>query len=237
LNIDLFTPIQFGPEIAGIRPLEEWRINILGNWRTGSYDTWVGGQSVPGIRYNVQWRDYWNFDLRFSKNFNFGRANVELFVDIQNVFNFKSMSSGGYGFVDAKDKLAYFRSLHLPGNTEGIEQFGYVNIPGDDQPGDYRKTGVDFVPIIAANNYSAVTNPLGTDELYYFTQSAEGFHGSGYYEYIDDGSGIPKFQKVAPSRIDQILEDKAYIDMPNLTHLTFLDPRQIFWGIRLSFDF
>jgi hypothetical protein len=33
-----------------------------------------------------------------------------------------------------------------------------------------------------------------------------------------------------------VLDDKAYIDMPNQETFTFLDPRKIFFGIRLSFD-
>ena len=35
--------------------------------------------------------------------------------------------------------------------------------------------------------------------------------------------------------VDQMLEDKAYIDMPNNTSFTFLNPRNVFFGIRLTF--
>jgi hypothetical protein len=34
--------------------------------------------------------------------------------------------------------------------------------------------------------------------------------------------------------MDKILSDKAYIDMPNITSFTFLNPRQIFFGIKVS---
>jgi len=45
------------------------------------------------------------------------------------------------------------------------------------------------------------------------------------------------WQVVDRSRLQKVLDDKAYIDMPNLTTFTFLNPRNIFYGVRLSFDF
>jgi len=38
-----------------------------------------------------------------------------------------------------------------------------------------------------------------------------------------------------PNSTDE--DKKAYIDMPNQTSLTFLNPRNVFLGIRLAFDF
>jgi hypothetical protein len=39
-----------------------------------------------------------------------------------------------------------------------------------------------------------------------------------------------------PAHKQYVLDNKAYIDMPNLETFTFLNPRDIFYGIRLSFD-
>jgi hypothetical protein len=33
-----------------------------------------------------------------------------------------------------------------------------------------------------------------------------------------------------------VIDDKAYIDMPNMDTFTFLNPRRIFFGLRLSLD-
>jgi hypothetical protein len=44
------------------------------------------------------------------------------------------------------------------------------------------------------------------------------------------------WQPVDPGRLQQVLDDKAYIDMPNMDTFTFLNPRRIFFGIRLSFE-
>ena len=35
--------------------------------------------------------------------------------------------------------------------------------------------------------------------------------------------------------MDQVLETKAYIDMPNQGFLTFLSPRNVYFGLRLNF--
>jgi hypothetical protein len=61
--------------------------------------------------------------------------------------------------------------------------------------------------------------------IYYEKQSGQ------YMQYSND-----QWQQVPGSRMDQILKDKAYIDMPNQTSFNFLNPRQIFFGIRTSFD-
>jgi len=229
-SLDFFTPYEFGPEMLGIRPLEDWRLNILSNWKTGSYATWAGGSSIPGLFANVQWKDYLNTNIRISKNFKItNSAKIEFFIDMYNIFNVKRLSS--YGFVDYQDSRSYYVSLHLPGDTKGIEQFGYTNIPGDDKFGEYRKAGAPFIPIYAYKDYTSITNP-NADDLYYFAAS-NGIHGKGYYRYDDaDGS----WHKESKSRVNKILDDKSYIDMPNQDYFTFLDPRNIFWGLKISFD-
>ncbi|MEW6511449.1 MAG: TonB-dependent receptor, partial [Bacteroidota bacterium] len=72
LNLDFFTPREFGPDLGGIHPLGDWRINLLGTWSSGYYFTWSGGAAIPGIENNVQWTDYWNFDMRITKTFDLG---------------------------------------------------------------------------------------------------------------------------------------------------------------------
>jgi hypothetical protein len=66
-NIDFFSPSSFGPEVAGLSLLGDWRLNLIGSWQAGRYATWAGGGTIPGLEYNVQWADYWNVDMRLSK--------------------------------------------------------------------------------------------------------------------------------------------------------------------------
>jgi len=204
LNVDLFTPQEYGPDWAGIKPLADWRLNILATWRNGFYLTWTGGGAIPGVEYNVQWRDLWNTDIRLSKNFTFNKLNLQFFMDIYNLFNFKVVDNAiGYS-VDGDDYNKYMKSLHLayesfsdfPKDEKGNPKTGYFNdknntvyIFGSDKPGDYR------------------TGP-----------------------YIPWDDSAPESEKA------KWRENKSYIDMPNQQYFTFLNLRNMYFGLRLSWE-
>ncbi len=56
-----------------------------------------------------------------------------------------------------------------------------------------------------------------------------GDYRTGPYVPWDVIEAAPAAQK------DQWTKDKAYIDMPNQSYFTFLNPRDIYWGLKLSF--
>lgn len=148
LNLDFFTPNWFGPNWNGIKPLADWHVNFLGNWSAGTWFTWSGGESVPGIQNNVQWADYLDFDLRISRGFHFYGVDMELFADVYNLFNYKYMSFGDGIAPNALDFKAYMESLHLPASIAGDSThqiFGYANIPGNDKPGDYQSSSKPYI--------------------------------------------------------------------------------------------
>ena len=149
LNLDFFTPDWFGPNWDGVKILADWHINLLGNWSAGQWFTWSGGQTIPGIQNNIQWKDYLDFDLRISRGFNFYGVDLELFADIYNIFNYKYMSYE-YGFLGAgtNDFNNYIESLHLPASVAGDathQKFGYTNTPGNDRPGDYQSSSKPYI--------------------------------------------------------------------------------------------
>lgn len=224
-NIFFFTPKEdFGPEFLGFSPFTELQLNVLADWKAGNYETWIGGGSAPGVLFNVQWKDFWNVRLRLSKAITIAKTKLEFFVDINNALNYKRLSP--YGFVDTEDYRAYLRSLHLSKDTEGYDLFSYINIPGDDNPGDYRAAGAKFVPITVFSDRNAYGD-LPIDGNYYYEASSKN------YLLYSDADG---WQNAPKSKINKILDDKSYIDMPNQQYLRFLDPRDIFWGMKLSFD-
>ncbi len=187
-NIDIFTPVGWGPELFGIKPLEDITINLLAAWRAGTYFSWTGPGGVSaGYENNIQWTDSYSFDLRFSKGFIIGPLSIELFADVYNLFNLKQLDYRG-GFYDLNDYDDYMRSLHLP---EKYSEFGktYNFIAGDDKPGDIR------------------TGPY-----------------------------IPWDDNASQSQKDEWIKNKSYIDMPNLEYTGFLNPRSIFWGLRINYD-
>ncbi len=225
-NIYLFSPTKFGPSLAGFHPLADVRLNVLGDWVAGYHFTWTGGGSIPGIVNNVQWRSFKNVDLRLSKTLKVAKSNVQFFMDVNNLFNIKYMQQ--YGFIDGKDYEAYMKSLHLP--QEIGDPLGYGNVPGDDRPGSFRKDGVAFVPILAAASAGSLPAAppkleAGRRLLYYLRDTGE------YMEYQNNA-----WAKADAGFVRQVLDDKAYIDMPNQQFLTFLNPRDIFFGVNVSFD-
>jgi hypothetical protein len=223
LNLDFFTPKEFGPGIAGVSLLGDWRVNFISTWTNGYYFTWTNGADIPGVEYNEQWRDSWNTDLRITKNLQFGKFNVQLFADVSNLFNFKYMTT--YGFVTSGDYNDYMQSLHQPSfGTDFETKAGVVIIPGDDRPGDYRKEGVAFQPIVAYRRLSDIRS-LSTPDTKPFYYAAD---AGAYYQFVNG-----QWQTVDQGKLQQTLDDKAYIDMPNMDTFTFLNPRRVFFGIRL----
>jgi len=219
-NIDLHTPEKFGPQWFGWYPLEMWYVNILTEWQAGRFETY-NPNNIPGVVDDVQWRDYYNADLRISKNIRFSKIEMQLYLDIANVFNIKYMAAGLFdyknysGFSNVYDYLDYLESLHFSWEERAEH--------GDDQLGDYRKPGVDFQPIESVPDVSAYLYP-SSDVIYYDTNTDR------YMEYKDNN-----WYEVSQNRIDKILDNKAYIDMPNLSSLAFVNPRSYRLGIKISF--
>lgn len=231
-NIDLFTPSTFGPNYAGMNPLADWRLSILASWSTGAYTTWVGGGSVPGVTYNLQWRDNYGCDIRLSKSFQIGPANVMLFMDVNNVFNLKQLTP--YGFYDNTDYEQYLKSLHLPGGWDldkngqstipkGFNTY-YGNIPGDDRPGDYRKAGAEYQPMVYSENVKLIQAPYARP-IYFDHTTMQ------YYRWINNA-----WQVADQGEVDRVLKDRAYIHMPTQDWNNFLNPRDFYFGVRMSFD-
>ena len=216
-NITLNTPMDFGPKVATIPVLGGYSMNFLFTWRAGGYRTY-NPLTAAGITNNVQDTDYLNTVLRFSKTFQFNKFRIQAFVDINNLFNYKRMSLANFGGKN-DDGVLYWQSLHLPKSE------AYDNIPGDDRYGDYRKAGVDYQPIEGRSmiNYNSF---IGESGVIYYDKSTE-----VYMEYVDEA-----WTAVEKNRMNKILDEKAYIDMPNADSFTFLNPRQIFFGLRVSFD-
>lgn len=214
-HLSAYTPSDLGPDLAGNHPLGDWSATVIADWRDGGWYTW-NPNAIRAVAWNVRIRDYFNFTLRINKTFSFNRARVSFFAEIDNLLNTKRLS--GASFYNANDEQDYMNSLHLPTNP------AYNNIPGEDQVGDFREDDVDFQPIEQVGNHNWVSLP---DESVIYYDRAD----QNYWAY--NGG---EWARVPDSVMDPILEDKAYIDMPNQTSFSFLNPRQVFFGIRTSFD-
>ena len=245
MNLILLSPDGFGPQVAGAFPLADWRVSLLGEWRAGQKWTWGGGGTFPELQNNVAWRDFLNFDLRFTKHINTRLGDMQLFLDIDNVFNRKHLyNQAAFAEGATRDQDYYMWSLHLPGDIfdgvnrvtcaqEGVDvedcaysdkrNLPYLWVPGDDRPGDFRKEGVAFQPIEAVASLEGVSSP--NDIAWYWAQD------TGAYSRWNGST----WESVPENEVEKALDDKAYIDMPNYGFHTFLNPRRFTIGLRVSF--
>ncbi|NQV50329.1 MAG: carboxypeptidase-like regulatory domain-containing protein [Candidatus Marinimicrobia bacterium] len=224
--IDLHTPKSLGPTLLGQKPFSEWHLNILSSWRAGSWFTY-NPNGIGGIAYNFRWQDAKSVDLKISKIFSAGNMRVKFFADINNALNFKTFS--GYGFEDIHDYGFYLSSLLLPENK--LEAIGQPILPGlahADNPGDVRPDDVGYVPIEWIGDVNKIDANNRSELAIYYDAASE-----SYLQY-DHNTG---WGEVAPAYLDKVVEDKAYIDMPNQSSFIFLSPRDIFLGINISYDF
>lgn len=182
-SINMNTPSNTGPEWGGVNPLSDWNLNLLADWKSGGYYLYRLNEETE---YEVRYRDWYNIDLRLSKLFRISNmVNVQLYMDISNVFNFKYLSFAG--FSNTYDRESYLESLNFAWE-EGDEN-------GDDKIGDYRPVGVEFDPL----------EPNSDND--------------------------PEITARNNARKDR----KSYIDMPNIQSFTFLNPRDIVFGLRINF--
>ena len=218
VNLDLFSPDRFGPRLAGVYPLGGWRFSTIGRWQDGGRFTWGdNGVAAPGVVRNVDIEDFWQIDLRFQRAFTLGGRKATFFADVFNATNRRDLSLFT-GAVDGNDRNDYLASLHFPAGE-------YSNIPGTDIVGDYRPEGVAFQPMIPVTSRGEFGTGRSPNEaaIYYERET------DSYIVYRDGA-----FQDADPARVQEVLDTKAYINMPNQTYLNFLNPRDIFFGIRVS---
>ena len=196
-NLTVNTPADFGPMVSKSHPFADWRISLLPSWRTGYYTTWTRGASIPGVQYNVQWPDYFNIDLKISRDIKVAGMNWRVYLDVNNVlntkiFNFDPVRGIGTAFSDGQDFRDYMDSLLWPediGKPIGYTQYG------NDKIGDLRPDDVAYDPL--------EPNPNNDPEI---------------------------------EARNQVRRDtKSYIDNPNLKWLYYLNPRDIYFGIKIDF--
>jgi hypothetical protein len=222
-NIVLKTPRDYS--LAGLSPLLTggWSVSLLGSWYDGGYSsrTAYSRVTLPAdntIEFPFEWKDTWYCDLRAAKTLKMGKANLKIYLDIDNIFNIKLLSTTGQtGSIDWQD--GYINSLHL------FWEEGIFN--GDDKIGDYNTYGT-FVPIESYDELADVTDPLKS--VLYHNQADGVDKGESFYRW--DGS---QFVLQDKETVEELYKKKAYIDMPNLTSMTFLNPRTFKLGVSVNF--
>jgi hypothetical protein len=140
-NIRLHTPAGWGPRVTSYKPIDNFLVSVLFQWRSGNYETWDPLETHE-LSQNLHWRGRYYFDLRIRKSLRIGNANFSVFADIQNLFNNKFIH--GQGFSDGDDRRDYLESLHLP-MYEGQEYQDKGFTPGNDRPGDVKSEDKPYI--------------------------------------------------------------------------------------------
>ena len=235
-NLLFLTPTSFVPSLLNGSLLGDWRVSLLGEWRAGQKWRWAGGGGAPPeLQENVRWRSYVNFDLRFTKHVNTRFGGAQIFLDVSNLFNRRHLYNATGFHPDGRDFDRYMWSLHLPEdifdqmnavdeNLSYADKQGlpYIWVPGDDRPGVFRHPDVAYQPIEAFKSLDGVSEP-NTVAWYWAADT-------GTYSRWNGSS----FVAVPDGEVQQVLDDKAYIDMPNLRFNTFLNNRRLTLGIRVT---
>lgn len=231
-NLSLHVPQRWGPSLIANRILGGWLSSFTGYWRAGGYATYG---NVAGVVNNVRWKDTYNVDLRLMKSIRLNNVNITFLLEAFNVFNFKHLSDTGFGdrVMTVGDRLDYEESLQFPASV--YEELGEKHLSGHDRLGDYRKPGVEFQAMDYVGRLDE--NFIGDPTVIYFVEDKVSSDGSintinTYLQVDNSGDWV----EVSKSRIDKILKDKAYIDNPNNESFMFLRPRDIYWGIKISYD-
>ena len=223
-NLGFHTPRSFGPRIAGDKLLADWHLSFTGNWTAGAYASYG---NVPGIVNNVRWKDTYNVNGKLSKTYHMGNMNVTLLAEAFNFFNFKWLSTTGMAVATAYTE--YQESLHF--DADVYKEIGSPHLSGDDRLGDYRPLDVEYQPMEYTNAaYDADGIAYSGDEgVYYWVEQEDQY--MSYSEADNAWSAVPN------AEVQDALDNKAYIYNPPNESLMFLAPRDVFIGIKLSYNF
>jgi outer membrane receptor protein involved in Fe transport len=138
-NLTFRTPADFGPRFLGIRPLGDWRLNILQEWSDGGKEL-LNPEAILSEQHYVDVIDYWNTDMLLEKRIQMRDMRIGLYMQIRNLFNYK-------GFPNPLYWNKYVDSLHFPWET-GSQK-------GNDKLGEYRKDYID----LGWNTWQHFVNP------------------------------------------------------------------------------
>ncbi|MDZ7722275.1 MAG: TonB-dependent receptor [candidate division KSB1 bacterium] len=150
-NLSVHSPSDFGPRLIGIHPLGQLRMSMLPVFQSGRHFTWNPLGELFASK-NLQWPNYWEMDVRFSKRLKIGSLSFEAYLNINNIFNAKRpLFHRGYAFTSDADYQDYLASLHLPMyDSEEYDVLrenspdGYY-VAGDDKPGDLRSNDKPYI--------------------------------------------------------------------------------------------
>ena len=131
-NLAFHTPADFGT-LTG-----DWHLSVMQSWQRGGKFNYDPNKS--GVITELRYVDYWNTNLRLSKNFSFGGRSVSLYMDVTNVFNYKCLSLSALDQTSGGRYEDYMAELiELNTQTQGYDAKYKI---GDEQFNDEAETRI-----------------------------------------------------------------------------------------------
>jgi outer membrane receptor protein involved in Fe transport len=109
-----------GPEIGGIKPLSDFNVYVNFWWRSGDPFTYHGPGDFSTEPNNMRWFNYYQIDLNVSKGFVFFGTEIELSVDVKNLFNLKFLR-----LLYDDDLARYLENPNLPDSERLPKTFDF----------------------------------------------------------------------------------------------------------------
>jgi hypothetical protein len=118
VNLNLFTPSDFGPEFAGIKLLGSWNASFMFEWKDGGRILWNPEETDRSKYIYVDQVNYWNIDFRGGKTFELPFGTLELVVTIKNLTNNKWLNTSNMTTNQLSDYKASLRLPHQGGSDK-----------------------------------------------------------------------------------------------------------------------
>jgi len=131
--IQFSSPSEWGSIFRG------FNLSFLYEWEAGWYEDWNYFESdEPRFKNNLQWQPWRNINARLSKAISYAGINMNVFMEVQNLLDWKYLDPNGFGGgVDIRsDKEEYLKSLKLEMYNDPIYAESEDFEPGNDKVGD-----------------------------------------------------------------------------------------------------
>lgn len=120
VNLNLHTPIDFGPELFGVHWLGEFYANFLFEWQDGGRILLNPEETQVRLQNWVDRVNYWNIDFRGSKAITTDFGSIEFVITIKNLTNNKWLITEN---MSTSQLSTYKNSLRTP-DKGGNDKWG-----------------------------------------------------------------------------------------------------------------
>jgi outer membrane receptor protein involved in Fe transport len=139
--IQFSSPNEWGPIFKG------FNLSFLYEWHAGWWET-LNPLEIDDPRFenNLQWQPWRNINTRVSKTITYAGINMNVFMEVQNLLDWKYLDNNGFGpGVTESDKDEYLESLKLDIYNdpafEGMDDYE----PGNDKVGDLKSEDKPYI--------------------------------------------------------------------------------------------